>query len=112
MNWISVNNIDFNAISEKYKHYNYIEVLLIMKNPKKKSETVLRMDHLYRSKFDPHFSYEVEKVQNGDCLLEKSNNGDEYIWQMSRTAFKNVYAITFADEVIEEATKFLKNDSN
>ena len=108
MNWIDIKNIDLKALSEMFKYYNWIEVLLIMKNPKKKSETVLRMDNLFRSKFDRTFKYDVDKVESGNCLLEIADNGDEFYWQLSHAAFKNVYAIAIVDEVVEEALKFLK----
>ena len=112
MEWISVRDLDLKALAKKFESYNWIEVLLIMKNPKKKSETVMRMDRLYRDKYDSSFKYDVEKVQNGDCLLEKADNGEEFYWSLSHAAFKNVYAIADADDIIDEVMNLLKKENN
>ena len=112
MNWISIKNLDLKALAEKYKSYNWIEVLLIMKNPKKKSETVLRMDNLYRERFNRSNEWLVEKIQKGNCLLEQADNGEEFYWQLTHAAFKNVYAIAFVDDVVDKALEILKQQNN
>ena len=112
MNWISIKNLDLKAWAKKFEYYNWLEVLVIMKNPKKKSETVLRMDRLHRDKFDSSSQWRMEKVQNGDWLLEKADNGEEFYWSLSHAAFKNVSAIADAYEIIDEVKELLKQQNN
>lgn len=92
MNWIKIEYFKFDKTGD---------VLVIMNNPKRKNELIVRNDAIHYTKYERSNWYN-NIIESGKSILKDVD--DQYInlWSFSRAYFKNIKAIAFYDDILEE----------
>lgn len=125
MNWKTFDNFEWNEIGD---------VTLIMKNPKRKKELVVRMDSLHydtlgleRCRKDLIRRYSGEELEKearaywerlkqsyadserkGIVHIIRINNIEWRVWHLARAKFTNVHSFVFTYEIYNDWRKLIK----
>lgn len=92
MNWINIKDFKFDRTGD---------VLVVMNNAKKKSELVVRHDSLYNSVYEKA-PWIDRRVKSGDKMAFEVDNTHVEFWGFTRASFKNVKAIMFTEDLLNE----------
>ena len=92
MNWINIKDFKFDRTGD---------VLVVMNNAKKKSELVVRYDSLYNSVYEKA-PWIDRRVKSGDKMAFEVDDTHVEFWGFTRASFKNVKAIVFTEDLLNE----------
>lgn len=92
MNWINIKDFKFDRTGD---------VLVVMNNAKKKSELVVRHDSLYNSVYEKA-PWIDRRVKSGDKMAFEVDDTHVEFWGFTRASFKNVKAIVFTEDLLNE----------
>lgn len=92
MNWINIKDFKFDRTGD---------VLVVMSNAKKKSELVVRYDSLYNSVYEKA-PWIDRRVKSGDKMAFEVDDTHVEFWGFTRASFKNVKAIVFTEDLLNE----------
>ena len=92
MNWINIKDFKFDRTGD---------VLVVMNNAKKKSELVVRHDSLYNSVYEKA-PWIDRRVKSGDKMAFEVDDIHVEFWGFTRASFKNVKAIMFTEDLLNE----------
>lgn len=92
MEWINIKDFKFDRTGD---------VLVVMNNAKKKSELVVRSDNLHKSVYEK--APWIDKyVKSGDSVAIEIDDTHIEFWGFIRASFKNVKAIMFTEDLLNE----------
>lgn len=92
MEWINIKDFKFDRTGD---------VLVVMNNAKKKSELVVRSDNLHKSVYEKA-PWIDRRVKNGDKVAIEIDDTHIEFWGFIRASFKNVKAIVFTEDLLNE----------
>ena len=100
MNWIDIKDFKFDRTGE---------VILIMSNPKKKNEMVVREDCLSYSVYEKA-NWWTENALKGNVHIEEIDDKKIKYWTFSRASLKNVKAIVFKKDLLNDYLTNIENN--
>lgn len=92
MNWIDIKDFKFDRTGD---------VLLVMNNAKNKEELVVRNDRLYHTIYEKAPWIDIS-VKSGDKMAFEVDDTHVEFWGFTRASFKNVKAIMFTEDLLNE----------
>ena len=92
MNWIKIEDFNYDRTGR---------VLIVMKNARKKDDLIVREDYLGYMVYETSKWYEPT-IKNGNSVAKKVDDTRIQLWNFSRASFKNVKAIMFMDDILND----------
>ena len=92
MAWIKIEDFKFDRIGR---------VLVVMNNARKKNDLIVREDYIGYTVYETSKWYEPN-IKNGNSVAKKVDDTRIQLWNFICASFKNVKAIMFMDDILND----------